>query len=110
MIKVKVKKRVNEKKEDERDRRERIFPGISELDRLNKGILEEEPVEVSEEELYRLSKRLVKLKQLVVDYEAYIKRLKSKAVSIKNEPFDSKLHFCSKIKDSVSGKLSKDTK
>lgn len=100
----------NEERETPRERKERFFPGITDLDRLSVGILEEEPVEVSDEELVKKARRLIKLEELIREKEQHLRQLEKRVKKLKSLPLDARLRFCSKIKDSVSGKLSKDIK
>ncbi len=39
-----------------------------------------------------------------------LKELEGKIKRVKSYPLDAQLHFCSKMKDSLSGKLSSDVK
>jgi len=112
-IKVKIKRKAiaaEGKEETPSERKERIFHGVGELTKLGKGILEEEPVEVSEDELTRKARRLIELDKLIKEKEVRLKELEGKIKRVKSYPLDAQLHFCSKMKDSLSGKLSSDVK
>ena len=126
MVKVRIKKRSNQKnevvdfhpllpKENEnpRQRKERLFPSWNNDMRLAKGIVEEEEEQVetvrpSEDEIYRQSKVLQGLERQIEEKRRVLSRLEKKIAQkgCKKPSMEDLLRTCSAISDSAKGNLS----
>ena len=121
-IKIKIKKNsvnshnrlhkdVNESTQEEK---EAVFSGYTDLNRLSKGLMEEDTTGESVIALYvreiqRLSKHLHRIKDAIKKYESHLNTLKAKQAQ--NEPnADKVLRVVSAINQASKGKYPETTK
>ena len=96
------------------EEKEAVFSGYTDLNRLSKGLMEEDSTGESVIALYvreiqRLSKHLHKVKQAIKKYESHLNTLKAKQAE--NQPnADKILRYVSAINQASKGKYPETTK
>lgn len=101
-------------KESTQEEKEAVFSGYTDLNRLSKGLMEEDStgesvVALYVKEIQRLSKHLHRIKQEIKTHESHLNTLKAKQAQ--NEPnADKVLRVVSAINQASKGKYPETTK
>ncbi len=94
---------------DRRRKKEQYSAMDPELLRLGKGILEEEPIVPTQDEIYNNARIIKSQRDKIKKYEMVLNKLRRR-ISSQKITQDDLLKYCSRISDASSGKITKDVK